>query len=269
MKIFISADMEGIAGVTAWEEVDPDHARYPAAQAEMTAEVAAACEAAFEAGAREIWVRDAHWHARNLIGENLPKGVKLIRGWSRHPYLMVQEIDKSFDAALFVGYHSRAGSAGNPLAHTIEPAVHSIRINGELISEFRLYAGAAALENVPVVFLSGDREICESARALCPQIETATILEGHGASTVSVHPEDARHMIREGVKRALAARDFSRFPRLALSGPFEVEVRYTLPADACKHSHFPGARLKDEHTIAFKCAEYLDVLKTLPYVCGA
>jgi len=266
MKVFISADMEGIAGVTAWEEVNPEHSSYPIAQAQMTAEVAAACDGAIQAGAKEIWVRDAHWAARNIIGEKLPSGVRLIRGWSKHPYLMAQEIDRSFDAAVFVGYHSRAGSGGNPLSHTIETHLSWIKINGEPISEFRLYAGAAALEDVPVVFLSGDREICDVAKKLCPPMTTISILEGHGASTVSTHPLDSPKLIREGVKRALSVGNLKTFPRLLPKGPYVMEVRYNLPADAYRFSFFPGAKLFDEHTIELHFTEWFEVLRALLFL---
>src|SRR5262245_14222841 len=119
MKIFISADIEGIAGITSWQEADPNSAQYRPYQERMTEEVKAACLGALDAGAKEIWVRDAHWYARNLLHERLPREVRLVRGWSRHPYMMVQEIDPSFDAVAFVGYHSRGGSGANPLAHTL------------------------------------------------------------------------------------------------------------------------------------------------------
>ena len=149
MKIFISADIEGIAGITSWEEADPHKSQYRPFQERMTEEVKAACLGALDAGAKEIWVRDAHWFARNLLHERLPREVRLIRGWSRHPYMMVQEIDPSFEAAAFIGYHSEGGSGANPLAHTLTDSVfQSIRINGQPVAEFHLYAGAAALEGV-------------------------------------------------------------------------------------------------------------------------
>ncbi len=150
MKVFISADIEGITGTTHWDEADKKNPDYAEFQEQMTAEVVAACEGATEAGASEIWVKDAHASARNLIAAKLPKDVRLIRGWSGHPFLMAQELDETFQAMLMIGYHSRAGSNANPLAHTNTGSAAYIKINDHYASEFLVHAYAAALVNVPV-----------------------------------------------------------------------------------------------------------------------
>jgi D-amino peptidase len=134
MKIYISADIEGVAGITHWDEATKTETSYQAYREQMTRELVAACEGAVAAGATEIWVKDAHWTGRNLITAELPERVRLIRGWSGHPYGMVQELDDSFHALLMVGYHAAAGSDTNPLAHTITLGVTSIKINGQLAS---------------------------------------------------------------------------------------------------------------------------------------
>ncbi len=107
--------MEGITGVTHWDEVTKEHGDYPQFQKQMSKEVAAACEGAFAAGATEIRIKDAHDSGRNILQSMLPENTHLIRGWSGHPYSMVQELDDSFDAGMMIGYHSRAGAGGNPL----------------------------------------------------------------------------------------------------------------------------------------------------------
>lgn len=175
MKIFISADIEGITGTTHWDEAtktSPDFAEF---SEQMTAEVAAACEGAFSAGATEIYIKDAHATARNLIATNLPQETQLIRGWSEHPYSMVQELDSAFDAVLMIGYHSRAGSDENPLAHTISGKASAIKINNLFASEFLIHTYAAALVDVPVVFLSGDEGICTEAKSILPEISTVAV----------------------------------------------------------------------------------------------
>ena len=136
MKIYISADMEGITGVTHWNEVEHNKpSQYTQFQERMTKEVLAACNGANDAGATEIWVKDAHYSGRNILSEYLPKNVKLIRGWSGHPYSMVQELDSSFDALMMVGYHSMAGQGGNPLAHTMSSSkLDSVFINDQQTS---------------------------------------------------------------------------------------------------------------------------------------
>ena len=112
MKVFISADIEGITGVTHWDETEKPKADYKEFREQMTAEVSAACEGALQAGCNEIWVKDAHASARNLIAAKLPRETRLVRGWSGHPFSMVQELDASFDAMLMIGYHSQADRSG-------------------------------------------------------------------------------------------------------------------------------------------------------------
>ena len=145
MKIFISADIEGVATTTLCPETEKGSEDYRLHAQQMTMEVIAACEAASEAGASEIVVRDAHEDGNNLDIWKLPENVTLIRGWSGHPHSMVYGIDPSFDAAIFIGYHSAASSEGNPLSHTESLNPLSVKLNGALASEFLLYSYAAAL----------------------------------------------------------------------------------------------------------------------------
>src|SRR5512136_751367 len=98
MKIFITADIEGITGAAHWDETDKKQADYSELREQMTAEVSAACQGALNAGATEIWVKDAHWSARNILAAKLPRQVRLIREWSGHPFSMMQEIDETFQA---------------------------------------------------------------------------------------------------------------------------------------------------------------------------
>lgn len=266
MKIFISADIEGIAGITDWKEAKPGSSEYRPFQERMTAEVKAACLGALDAGAKEIWVRDAHWYARNLLHDRLPREVRLVRGWSRHPYMMVQELDGTFDAAAFVGYHSMAGSGANPLAHTLTGSFHSVRINDRPVAEFHLYAGAAALEGVPAIFASGDERLCEEVKAFDARIETVATSYGHGKSTVSIHPELACERIREGMQRACSAKKAALDSLLHRpQGPFTVEITYTRAASAYKNSFYPGASLKSDLVVSFSTPEFLEVLRMLVF----
>ncbi len=131
MKIYISADIEGIIGITHWDETEKSKSDYERFSKQMTNEVKAACEGAINAGTDEIWVKDAHDTGRNIIAVDLPQTVRLVRGWSEHPYLMVQELDESFDALLMIGYHSFGGSSSNPLSHTLSSRTFNyIKLNG-------------------------------------------------------------------------------------------------------------------------------------------
>ncbi|MDR1702443.1 MAG: M55 family metallopeptidase, partial [Sporomusaceae bacterium] len=129
MKIFLTADIEGIAGVTDWNETELVHPEAEYAKPQMTQEVKAACLGANKAGAKEIFIKDAHGDARTLNPAELPENIKIMRGWARNPYVMMAGIDATFAAALFVGYHSGSGSPGNPLSHTMHCDFDSIKIN--------------------------------------------------------------------------------------------------------------------------------------------
>jgi len=259
MKIFISADIEGVADATYWDETDPNKAAYKAHAEQMTREVCAACEGALRAGATEIVVRDAHGQANNIDPLALPEGVKLLRGWSGHPYSMVEGLDKSFDAALYIGYHSAASRGGNPLSHTFHLYFQSVRLNGKLVSEFTLYSWAALLEGVPSVFLSGDKMLCDDSWPLHPGLVTCAVKEGFGGSTLSLHPLAAANAIRDGAERAL--RQDLKAALGTLPEEFTLELRYKEPWRAEKASYFPGAELTADDTVVFKTRNYFEVLR--------
>lgn len=264
MKIYISADIEGITGTVHWDETHKDHADYTEFREQMTAEVAAACQAALEAGATEIWVKDAHASARNLIAARLPEQVRLVRGWSGHPFCMMDCLDESFQAAFMIGYHSRAGSTHSPLAHTMTGSAATVRINDRYASEFVINTFTAALVKVPVVFVSGDAGLCEEATALVPHITTVAVKQGIGRAAANIHPHLAVERIKSGVLAALAG-DRSRC-RIDLPPRFAVEIRYKDQANAYESSFYPGASLADSHTIHFETGDYFDVLKLLSFV---
>jgi D-amino peptidase len=264
MKVFISADIEGVAGITHWDVAAKGHKDHAEFCQRMTSEVVAACEAAIENGATEIYIKDAHGTGRNILAEQLPDCVTLIRGWSGHPYCMVQEIDESFDALMMLGYHSKAGDNGNPLAHSFTKKVDYMSINGVRASEFLVHQYAAALENVPCVFISGDKGICEEVKGANPYIETVALLEGKGASTINVTPKVARERIATGVAKALNA----NFDNCAIELPehFDIEIKYWGPVDAYQASFYPGASLSGPQAIKFSTYDYFEVLRMLRFV---
>lgn len=259
MKIYITADIEGITGATHWDETDHKNADYAGFREQMTAEVAAACEGALNAGATEVWVKDAHGWARNIIPARLPREVRLVREWSGHPFGMMQELDETFHAALAIGYHARAGSDGSPLAHTMTGNMIYFKINDQYASEFMVSAYTAGLVGVPVVFLSGDAALCQEAQAFIPGLSTVAVKHGVGNTTVSIHPHLAVERIRAGVEAALKA-DVSRC-RVPMPNHFSVELRYRNHADAYRASFFPGVRLMGPHTVGFEADDYFEVLR--------
>ncbi len=265
MKIYISADMEGVCGVTTWSEVTDSHADYPTFQKQMTAEVAATCEGAVAAGARQIFVRDAHGPGRNILGAELPREASLIRAWSGHPFCMVQELDSSFNAAMFVGYHARMGAGGNPLAHTMAHSrIAAVRINGTPASEYLIHAYAAATVGVPVVFVSGDEAICEEVKAFSPSCSTFGVKRGEGASTISLHPAEAVDGIRKASEAALDGNPAAA--KIELADEFELQIDYKDQVLARQKSFYPGARLISPATLAFESSDYFDLLRALQFV---
>jgi D-amino peptidase len=264
MKIYLSADIEGTAGITTWPEAELNHPDYPEHREEMTREVLAACDGAIAAGAKDILIKDAHDSGRNILQKDLPDCARLIRGWSGHPFSMVQELDKSFDAALLVGYHSKAGDETNPLAHTLTLRVMRMKINGEAVSEFILQTYAAAYVGVPVVFVSGDKQLCADVKATNANITTVAVSEGKGPSTISLAPKAACKRIKEGVEKALNGNLKKSLVKLPKS--FTLDIEYSNPVNAYKSSWYPGAKHMGNRVVRFESKDYFEVLRALKFM---
>jgi D-amino peptidase len=265
MKVFISADIEGVAGLTSWDDVRSSGRYYPEYVRQMEKEVDAACRGARNAGADEIIVKDAHDKGRNIDQRNLPEYVKILRGWSGSPYSMVGGLDSTFSAVLFIGYHDIAGSNGNPTAHTMNSSkIQSLTFNGNPVGEFHIHAYAAAYLDVPVVFLSGDQEICKRAQQVNSNIVTVATKKGVGNSTENYHPYLVEKQIEERVAHALEG-SFDRY-EIALPELFIVEVAYKQHFDAYKRAFYPGAKQVSPHSISFVADDYFEVLRFLSFV---
>jgi D-amino peptidase len=265
VKVYVSADIEGVACISAPSEADINSPDYGPFRTQMTAEVNAACGGAFEAGAETVVVKDAHATGRNIDPNQLraPDGrsLQLIRGWSGHPFSMVQELDTSFQLAAFVGFHSAAGGDGNPLAHTVSGRLFSrLQLNGRLASEFYLFALAAASVDVPVAFLSGDESLCEEAQALIPGIRTVATTRGRGPSVQSMLPHESIERIRQGVYEAVASKVTEP---LRLPDEFHFVVEFVRPSDAYARSFYPGVTQLSARELEMRSHDYFDVLTFL------
>ena len=263
MKLYISTDIEGICGVTSWSETLLDHRDSTPFIRQWVKEVNAVCEVAINNGFDEILINDAHDTARNLLPEHFPKEAKLIRGWSAHPYGMVEGINTSFDAVAFVGFHSKASSFTSPLAHTSSPkVVRSIKINGELASEFLIYYYACLYEKVPLVLFTGDEGICQDVKKYDEDVETVITKKGFGNATINENPQIVIDNIKESAKVA-----FSR-PVLVKQLPdlFEVDLTFKKHVLAYRASFYKGATLLDDgYTIRFTTDDYFEVLRLLTF----
>jgi len=264
MKIFISADIEGITTTTSWDECNDEKAAYGLHAKQMTAEVLACIEGAFEAGATEIYVKDAHSTGRNIDPTMMPEGVKLIRAFNGHPYSMVFGIDSTFDAAMFVGYHGGASSSGNPLAHTFSGKCSSITMNDMMVSEFVQFSYAAALEGVPTVFLSGDKSLCEESKDLHPGLIAYPVKDGVGQTTINYSVKETLKGIKENAKKALS-QDL-KAATIKLPENFKLKLTYKNHNDAEHAAWYPGMTKESAYVVSFECSDYFEVLRTLQWV---
>jgi D-amino peptidase len=265
-KIFISADIEGTAGIVHWDETEkskPHDYDYFADQ--MTREVRAACEGAHDAGAEEIVVKDAHDSGRNIDPRKLPEYARVFRGWGRHPYSMMFGLDKSFDGVVFTGYHSAAEMPTNPLSHTMNTQNNHVLINGELASELMMNCLTASYEGVPVYAVAGDAGLCRWINGVNPRIITVPTNEGVGSGALTIHPDVAVRSIREAVKTALLerTREECMFP---MPEKFDVEINFKEHFRARGGSFYPGAVQKDARTVAFSSDDYFEVLRFIHFV---
>lgn len=265
MKVYISGDIEGITGSTHWNETEKNLPDWEQFAKQMTKEVTAAANGAISAGADDIVIKDAHDSARNIDMDELPEGTKLIRGWTGDPLCMVAGIDETFDAAVFIGYHNAADTITNPLAHTMSIAeVLSVKLNGEYVSEFLLNAYAAALFDVPVVFVSGDEGLTEKVKEINPSIVTLGVKNGIGGATINMNPKKAVKETERLVKEALSG-DLS--PRkLKMPDEFNLEIEYKDHRAAYKYSFYPGAEYKAPRSVFFSTKEYYEILRIIKFL---
>ena len=264
MKVFISADIEGINHICSWDETEAGHPRYQEFKKQMTDEVRMACIGAKNAGATEIYVKDAHDSAMNLIINDLPEYVTLHRGWEGTLSSMMAGLDETFDAVMFIGYHSPSRSSGNSLSHTMNTQIVHVKINGVIASEFDLNALYASTLNVPVAFLSGDLNLTELVKKTNKNIETVATKVGRFGAAISKHPAVTNQEISLTVEKALK-KDL-KHNIVALPEKFEIEIQYKTPKQAIRASHFPGCSLVGDDIVVFSADNYHDVLVALHFI---
>jgi D-amino peptidase len=264
LKVFISIDMEGVTGVANSEDVSRDGKDYDLFRKIMTLEANAAVEGAAAAGAGEIWVRDSHGSARNLLPQLLDRRATLVRDWSGGPKSMMEGIDESFDAAIFLGYHAKAGTPDSLLEHTSSGSVTDFSVNGISMPEAGYNALIAGYYDVPVVFAAGDKTLCDQLTVLLGEVETVAVKEGIGAAAVSLHPEVTRERIRAGVERALSRLD--SFAPYHLEAPYTLVVKLKDETIVHKGSHYPGAKRTGEWELTYTSDDFLEIMLAFSYV---
>lgn len=265
LKIYISVDMEGVAGVVTADQLVPAGFEYERFRHFMTNETLAAVRAAKESGATEIVVSDSHGNGENLLIDEFPRDVRIIRSWPRHGGMMAG-LDQSFDAALFVGYHASTTNVRGVRAHTFSSAhLTRVALNGNAVTEGEFNASFAGALGVPVIFASGDDAAMEELKSRLGKIETTETkrsLSFHSAETLT--PEAACERIAAGVKAALSRlRDFKPY---VVKTPVTLEITFKNYMPAEMISYLRMVQRVDSHTIRFigkdmaEVSDFVDVV---------
>jgi D-amino peptidase len=265
VRIYISADMEGVVGAVTSEQLGPSGFEYERFREFMTAEVNACIEAAREAGATEILVSDSHGNGQNLLIEKLPSDVMVVRSWPRS-LMMMEGIDETFDGAIFLGYHTGTTNKRGVRAHTISSAnLTAVRLNGIAMSESGINAAIAGHFGVPIIMISGDDAIIEEARALLGDIEGAVVknaISFHSAMTLT--PEAAYATIREKTKAAIGRIDEFQPYKLEEPITLEVSLKHYQPVELL--DYLPGVERTDSHTVRFVGKDIVEVARFLEFI---
>lgn len=256
MKVYISCDMEGTAGLCARQQCDPDDAHeYPTYRRYMTGEVSAAIEGALEAGAGGIVVNDSHWNMRNLLVEELPAGdVRVVTG-TRKPWSMGEGLDALFDAAFLTGYHAKAGETAT-LSHTFaSETIYDVRVNGTRCSEALLVAALAGSYGVPVVLVTGDDSIVAECGVHLPWAIGVAVKNAIGFSAVnSLTPATARDAIRAGARAAVER--IANAKPFTFAGPCELQIDTAAVEQADFIELMPGFERIGGRTVRFHAPAY-------------
>lgn len=258
LRVFISADMEGIWGVVHGAQTSSESPEYGPARRWMTEDVNAVIEGLFEAGATEVVVNDSHGSMRNIIPDELDPRASLISG-SPKPLSMMQGIGESFQACLFIGYHGKAGTQAAILDHTVSGSVvYAVRINGIEMPELGMNAAIAGYFGVPVVMVSGDTQFCAQTKAMLGAgTATVPVKEGFGRYAARLFPrEAARKALRDGAREALLRRAEAKVFRI--EPPCRFEIAFHTSGQAEMSMLLPAVSRTDSRTAAFSTNDYLE-----------
>jgi D-amino peptidase len=257
LKVYISADMEGLTGAVTAEQLGPDGFEYGAFREVMTAEVLAAIAGARAAGAIEILVSDSHGNGQNLLLDRLPEDVMVVRSWPR-PLGMMEGIDGSFDAVIFIGYHAGTTNPAGVRAHTLSSAhLARVALNGRDVPEAGLNAAVAGHFGVPVVMISGDDAAVEEARSLLGAVEGAVVkraISFHAATTLT--PASGQALIRARVE----------FQPYVLTGPVTLDVTFKNYRPSQVAAYMPGIERTDAHSVRYVGADIIEVSRVLRFL---
>ncbi len=261
MRVFITTDLEGVAGVLLDSQVGGDSREYERARHLLTQEVNAAVEGALAGGATDILVDDGHATGFNFIFEELHPGARYVMGSARPAWL--PGLDESFDATFFIGCHAMAGTQGAVRDHTMSTvAWHNMWVNGKLMGEIGLWASIAGHYGVPSVLVSGCEKACREAAELAPGIETVATKKGMSRYSAVLEPaEKVRGMIRRAAEGALAKA--KTIAPCGVESPVEIRVEYNNTGQADQVPIVPGRERIDARTIAYRGPNVVEAFRML------
>ncbi len=260
MKIYISADMEGVNGVVLKEHVDPAAREYQPARQWMTAEVNAAIAGAVAAGATEVVVNDSHSNMANLLVDQLHPKAQLVSGPGK-PFSMVQDLDDSCAGAFFTGYHASFGTPQAIHDHIYAYSlIESIHVNGQQVGELGLNAGMAGAYGVPTLLVTGDKALAGEARALMPWVRAVAVKEGRGRLCARCYPfQETLKAIREEAEQAV--RNRKKAKALIFKAPLVLEVRFPKVEMADAAALLPGAERIETKVLRYETAAYPELYR--------
>jgi D-amino peptidase len=239
LKVYVSVDMEGIAGVNHPHPTNAGHERYPAAVELMIGEANAAVEGALAAGATDVLVNDSHGGMYNLLPERMHPAARVLQG--QKAWSMVEGAQEGFDVALFVGYHARAGHPRGTIAHTYSGAPVETRLAGRPTGEYGLNALVLGAWGIPVGLVAGDDALAEEVAAWLPWAERVVVkVASGGSAAASVHPTVAADRVRAGAERAVRAASAGSLEILVVPPPVVIEVDYRRGVEADHAAIVPG-----------------------------
>lgn len=256
MRILVSVDMEGIAGVVDPEDVLPGHPEYERSRKLLTAEVNAAIRGVYAAAEDvEALVTEAHAGFRNLLPELLDRRAKLLRGKPK-PDGMLSGLADDIDAVLLIGYHGKAGTGRSVLAHTIRSGVIAdVRCNGRSLGELGLNAALAAHRGAVAVLVSGDDTVAAEAAEVAPGMHTVVVKHALGGRAAALlHPEEACEKLERAVPLAIADREAVQPPQF--DGAVLLEIELQVPYMTERALLVPGVELADSRTVRYMAPDF-------------
>ena len=263
MKILISADMEGISGITSWDQVTPGHPEYLRFRHVMTAEVNAAVRGAIDGGADEVVIADGHWNASNILVEELDSRARLNSG-SPSPFSMMQGIEDGVDGVIFIGYHARQGSQNAVLDHTwSDTCVANVWLNETIAGEYSLNAALAGHYGASLLMATGDQTACAQIKEQFGDLETVVVKQGTGRySAECLPPGVTQPLIEQCVKRSVQRLVGKvALPPFRLKTPIKITVELLGSDMADRASLLPGV-LREGRKLTFTSEDMPTAYKT-------